>query len=59
MKSDEQNNANFFPTRKDNKDIKPLLEKDKTPILPNVQSKTSFKVPEGAKKIGNYILGNF
>lgn len=34
-----------------------LQAKDKTPSLPNVPSKSGLKIPDSAKKIGNYILG--
>lgn len=27
--------------------------------LPNVELKTTTKIPEGAKRIGNYILGRY
>lgn len=36
---------------------KMLQAKDKTPSLPNVPSKNGLKIPDSAKKIGNYILG--
>lgn len=36
---------------------KMVQAKDKTPSLPNVPSKNGLKIPDSAKKIGNYILG--
>lgn len=54
MKVDELTTANLFLIRNDTKNLR---EKDKSTSLPNVQPKMQIKIPEGAKQIGNYILG--
>ncbi len=56
MKGDKPTHACLIPIKNDSKNL--LEHYNKSTLLPPMESKSQSKISEGAKKIGNYILGN-
>jgi hypothetical protein len=56
MKTNKPPNAQKIELKND---IKTHLENNRISTLSNVQPKSLIPIPEGAKRIGNYILGIF
>ena len=56
MKGDKPTHACLIPIKNDSKIV--LEHYNKSTLLPPMESKSQNKIFEGAKKIGNYILGN-
>lgn len=56
MKGDKPTHACLIPVKTDSKNL--LDHHSKSTLLPPMELKSQSKISEGAKKIGNYILGN-